>query len=88
MVAAVRSVEHALGDGEIGPAPSEVPSRPYRRSLYADRDIAAGEEISTDNVRSIRPGHGLAPKHLDEVLGRRARRSIARGEPLSFDLLD
>ena len=56
----------------------------FRRSLYVVRDLAAGEELTPDNVRSIRPGHGLAPKHLPEVLGRRAARDLKRGEPLDW----
>jgi len=59
----------------------------FRRSLYVVRDIASGEELTRDNVRSIRPGHGLAPKHLPEVLGRRAARDLRRGEPLDWAAL-
>lgn len=59
----------------------------FRRSLYAVRDISIGEQISEANVRSIRPGYGLPPKLLPVVLGRHARQAIARGTPLSWDLL-
>jgi len=59
----------------------------FRRSLYVVRDIPAGESITPDNVRSIRPGHGLAPKHLPDVLGRRASRDLKRGEPMAWDAL-
>jgi len=51
------------------------------------RDVAAGEEFSHENVRSIRPAHGLPPKFLPEVIGRRAVRAIERGTPLSWDLI-
>ena len=51
------------------------------------RDIAAGEELTRENVRSIRPGYGLAPKHLPDVLGRRAARNLKRGEPLAWDVV-
>ena len=57
----------------------------FRRSLYVVRDVAVGEELTRENVRSIRPGHGLSPKHLPEVLGRQARRGLKRGEPLAWD---
>jgi sialic acid synthase SpsE len=60
----------------------------FRRSIYVVRDVAAGEELTPRNVRSIRPGYGLAPKHLPEVLGRRAARDLKRGEPLTFDAVE
>jgi N-acetylneuraminate synthase len=56
----------------------------FRRSIYVVRDVTAGEPLTRENVRSIRPGHGLAPKHLPEVLGRRAARDLKRGEPLDW----
>jgi N-acetylneuraminate synthase len=57
----------------------------FRRSIYVVRDIAVGEELTSENVRSIRPGHGLPPKHLPEVLGRKASRDLKRGDPLDWD---
>jgi N-acetylneuraminate synthase len=51
------------------------------------RDVAKGEAFSPENVRSIRPGFGLAPRHLDEVLGKRAARDVGRGTPLSWSLV-
>lgn len=60
----------------------------FRRSIYVVRDVPAGQELTRDNVRSIRPGYGLAPKHLPEVLGRRAARDLKRGEPLSLDSIE
>jgi N-acetylneuraminate synthase len=59
----------------------------FRRSIYVVRDVAAGEKLTRENVRSIRPGHGLPPKHLPEVLGRQAARDLKRGEPLDWPLL-
>ncbi|HEX4493099.1 MAG TPA: pseudaminic acid synthase [Acidimicrobiia bacterium] len=88
LVASVREAEAALGDVRYGPSPSEHASEPFRRSLYAVRDIAASETIAADAVRSIRPAGGLAPKELPAVIGRRARVAIARGTPISWDLLD
>jgi len=52
--------------------------------IIALRDIAAGEELTRENVRSIRPGHGLPPKHLPEVLGRKAAHNLKRGDPLDW----
>lgn len=87
MVEAVRFAEKALGQVNYEVSPREAASKIFRRSLFAVADIAAGEVLTEANVRSIRPGHGLPPKHLPEVLGRRAARAIQRGEPLSWDQL-
>lgn len=88
MVDAVRIAEVAVGTVCYGGTPSEKKSRVFRRSLFAVRDIAKGETFTMENVRSIRPGHGLHPRHLDEVVGRHSMADIARGTPLSWDLLD
>ena len=77
----------ALGQPTYDLQGSERGSVEFRRSLYVVRDVAAGEEITNENVRSIRPGHGLPPKHMPEVLGRRASRELKRGEPLNWDLV-
>ena len=74
----------ALGHVSYDLCGSERGSLQFRRSLYAIRDIAEGEALSRENVRSIRPGFGLAPKHLNEVLGQHAARPIRRGEPLDW----
>jgi N-acetylneuraminate synthase len=63
------------------------PHANLRRSLYAVNDIAAGEALTRDNVRSIRPGHGLAPKHLSFLLGKSASVDIPRGTPMHFGLV-
>ncbi|WBS02785.1 pseudaminic acid synthase [Pseudoduganella sp. SL102] len=78
----------SLGTVSYGPTCAEKPSLQYRRSLYVSRDIAAGERLTMDNVRAIRPGMGLPPKHLEKVLGRKAKTGLARGTPLAWDLLD
>jgi N-acetylneuraminate synthase len=88
LVKGVRTAFVALGRADYGQAKSERPNLVFRRSLYAVKDIAAGEPLTDENVRSIRPGFGLAPKHLPEILGRRARQAIARGTPMSFELID
>ncbi len=77
----------ALGQVSYGATRAEQASLKFRRSLYASRDIAAGEAFTAENVRAIRPGMGLAPKHLDTVLGSRAKGAIARGTALRWDLL-
>lgn len=87
-VAAVREAEAALGRVRYGSSPSERKSEAFRRSLFAVRDIAGGEVVTADAVRSIRPAGGLAPKELPRVVGRRARAPIPRGTPITWDLLD
>lgn len=57
----------------------------FRRSLYVVQNVASGAPLTKANIRSIRPGYGLPPKHLPEVLGRRAARDLKRGEPLTWD---
>lgn len=87
LVSAVREAEAALGGVRYGPTPGEEASRVFRRSLFVVEDVAAGEAFTRRNVRCIRPGHGLAPKHLDEVLGRPATTAVPRGTPLSWDVV-
>ncbi len=78
----------SLGAVHYGPGEREADSVKFRRSLYVVKDVAAGERLSAESVRAIRPGLGLLPGHLQQVLGRRAARDIKRGTPVSWDLLD
>lgn len=87
MVTAVRHIERALGGVAYGVTSAEQKSLVFRRSLFVVEDVRAGEPFTEQNVRSIRPGHGLPPKFLPEVLGRCAARDIERGTPLSWNLL-
>lgn len=82
-----RTAWSALGQITYAVAPSEVGSLKVRPSLYAVRDIAKGETLTLENVRPIRPGYGLAPKHLDTVLGLKASQEVPRGTPLNWDLI-
>jgi N-acetylneuraminate synthase len=84
MVRAVRAAEAALGTIYYGVGKQEENSRVFRRSLFVIRDIRAGEVFSEHNVRSIRPGYGLLPRHLGDILGRRAACDIAPGTPLEW----
>lgn len=77
----------ALGNVAYGPTEAERKSEQFRRSIYVVRDIAAGETLTNENVRVIRPGLGMAPRHLDQVLGRVASRDLKRGTPLQWSLL-
>jgi N-acetylneuraminate synthase len=88
MVDAIRVAEQALAGSALGPTAAEEESRKFRRSLFVVEDVAAGEAISARNVRSIRPAAGLHTRHLEAVMGRRAVRDIARGTPLSWELLE
>jgi pseudaminic acid synthase len=87
MVEAIRTVEKALGKVHYGITEQEAKSRVFRRSLWVVKDMKAGEMFTEENVRSIRPGYGLHPRHLNDVLGRRAARDIKRGTPLSWELI-
>ncbi len=87
MVEAIRTTEKALGRVHYEATPSESASRVFRRSLFVVTDMKAGEVFTEQNVRSIRPGHGMAPKCLNKVLGHRAAQDIARGTPLSWPLI-
>ncbi|ODT88798.1 pseudaminic acid synthase [Phenylobacterium sp. SCN 70-31] len=82
-----RSAWTALGRAHYDLLGSERGNVMFRRSLYVAADVKAGQPLTRANVRSIRPGNGLPPAHLDEVLGRTAARDLARGEPLGWDML-
>ena len=77
----------ALGEPRIGPTESEVEGLRFRRSLYVVADARAGEMVTRDNVRSIRPAGGLPPDAIEVVLGRHFRREAAKGTPLTWDLV-
>lgn len=77
----------ALGRISYGPTAAEKPSLAFRRSLYAVADIAAGEKLTTENVRAIRPGYGLPPKFIDTLIGMHAKMDIPRGTALRWELL-
>jgi pseudaminic acid synthase len=87
MVESVRVAEKALGDVRFGAGAKETGSRVFRRSLFVVEDVKQGQAFTVSNVRSIRPGHGLHTRHLPEILGQRAACDIARGTPMSWDLV-
>lgn len=85
MVAGVRAVEEALGDGAKRPSPSERKNAPVaRKSLTAVAPIAKGEKFNDRNMAAMRPGGGLSPMLWDRVAGRKARRAFAPGEKISL----
>lgn len=76
----------SLGTVRYGTQPAEEGSRVFRRSLYISADVKAGEVLTPDNVRIIRPGFGLPPKYYDTVLGKRVGHDCAPGTPISWEL--
>ncbi|OKL41319.1 pseudaminic acid synthase [Pontibacter flavimaris] len=77
----------ALGHVQYGVQRAEEKSRLFKRSVYAAKDIAAGEALTKENIRVIRPGLGLAPKHYEELLGKPAAVAIKAGTPLTWDMV-
>jgi N-acetylneuraminate synthase len=84
MVTAVRVVEASIGQVHFGPTQYDAANVAFRRSLFAVADIKSGEAFSAQNVRSIRPGQGIPPKHLPDLIDRRAANEIPRGTPISW----
>lgn len=77
----------ALGEIQYGIQTAETKSTLYKRSLYVAKDMKAGDIITTEHIKVIRPGLGLSPKHLDMVIGREAKSDIKAGTPLTFNLI-
>mgnify|MGYP001121418459 CR=1 FL=1 len=88
LVQGARTAWEAKGKVDYTLKSSEMGNAQFRRSLYVVADIPAGGVLSADNIRSIRPGFGLAPKHYDAVLGRRVKTALTRGTALSLDVLE
>jgi len=87
MVKAVREAEKAIGVVDYRLTEKQVKGKDFSRSLYVVEDIKAGEIITEKNVRSIRPGFGMHPKFLDEVLGKKIKINISKGNPLNQNLI-
>jgi len=77
----------ALGGIQNGPTEDELKSRVFRRTLYICEDLKSGDVLTTQNLRAIRPGYGLAPKYIDELLGKRVTKAVRRGTPAGWDLI-
>lgn len=88
MVRQVREVEKAMGTVSYGVTAQEESNSCFRRSLFVVQDIAAGEKLTPDNIRSIRPAYGLKPKYYRDVLGRTAKCDLRRGTPLTPEVID
>ncbi len=87
MVNAVRQAEKAIGDVNYEISESEKKSRVFRRSLFIVQDVAAGEVLTDQNVRSIRPGQGLHTRFLPEVIGKKVVRDVKKGTPLTWNCI-
>lgn len=85
LVNGVRVVEEALGPVDYSVTESEEKNRCFRRSLFIIKDVREGEALSRENIRCIRPGNGLPPRFLPNVLGKMAARDLSRGEPLTWE---
>jgi N-acetylneuraminate synthase len=86
-VDAIRIVEKAMGKPSFGPTEREAASKVFRKSLFVVENVKAGELFTSLNVRPIRPGAGLPPKHYDEILGKKATRDLERGTPLDWTMI-
>ena len=87
MVDSIRKVEKALGEVKYPTNPSMIKGREFCRSLYVAEDIKAGEIITENNVRSVRPGYGLHPKYLAGLIGKRVNRNLKKGERFLLDFI-
>lgn len=87
LVESVRIVEAALGKPSYDVGQKESENYQFRRSLFVVKDMKPGDEFTRDNVRCIRPGHGLQPEELPSVLGKIAALDIKRGTPLAWNLI-
>jgi sialic acid synthase SpsE len=86
-VSETKRVWQSLGQVRYGPTEAEKKSLVFRRSIYAAADIAEGETFTEANIRIVRPGHGASPDLYRELLGRSARQTFRRGDPISLHML-
>lgn len=84
----VRTAWEALGRIDYGIKSSERANVKFRRSLYFVRELVAGQLITGEDVRSVRPGYGIEPKHLDSVIGRRVTTTVGKNTPVRWEQLD
>lgn len=87
LVTETKRAWQSLGKVQYGPSDAEKSSGKYRRSLYVTQDMKAGEILTKENLRVIRPGYGLPPKYYDIVLGKTVVRDVEKGTPVSWDIL-
>ena len=88
MVDHIRIVEKAMGTVTYELAPKQKREREHARSLFIAEDMKAGDVLNNVNMRSVRPANGLHPKYYEELLGKKVRRDVKCGTPLSWDLIE
>ncbi len=87
LVDSIRIAEKALGEVHYGLSEEEKKIAIFRRSLFVVKDVKAGDKVSEENVKSIRPGHGLHTRHIVEITGRSFKKDVARGCPLTWEMI-
>jgi pseudaminic acid synthase len=87
LASSIRAAEKALGKVKYGLTKSEEHSRIFRRSIFVSKDTAKGSVFTGDNIRIVRPAHGIAPKYIKRVLGKRAKTDIKKGTPLTWRVI-
>lgn len=87
MVTSIRQVEQALGKVQYPTDPSKIKGREFSRSLYVAEDMKAGDVITEQNVRSVRPGYGLHPKYYKQILGKTVNRDLKKGDRMSLEYI-
>ena len=88
MVKSIRNVEMAIGEVKYPTDPTKIKGKEFCRSLYVAEDIMAGEVITEKNVRSVRPGFGLHPKFLPELIGKRVNQNLEKGTRFLLNFLN
>ena len=78
---------NALGNENFSRPEVEIDSKKFRRSLYFVSDIKSGEKIKSTDIRRIRPGFGIPPKHFDEIIGKTVTKDVSRGEAVRWELI-
>ena len=88
MIERIRSVEKSIGSVSYSLNEKGKKNREHCRSLFFVKDIKAGEVITPDNTSSIRPGFGLHPKYLNDILGKKVNRDIKLGTPVDWSMIE
>lgn len=88
MVNSIRNVKKAIGDVVYPTDPSTIKGSQFSRSLYIAEDMKAGDILTEKNLRSVRPGYGLHPKYLNELLGKKVNRDLEKGERMKLEYAD